>query len=1011
MEQKLVEYIKSATQSRMEYIDRNRSNDPEPRKQLVREWEAVFLSTAPLTESLIDRSRLTSSYEVTDYIGNMLNQHLNNRNNVPYPWTVGHPIIEKIIQSQYAQSNDSFSQIIKSYVARSLTEDTTVDGPRFIAFLRDQKFTDEQIVSIVCAYSSNPFFMGFNDAQKTNRRNTHSRDRENIPTKFGEYLIPLLPEKKGFLGIGKAAGVKNLVNDMMFAKGGYDNKKFYWLVFLDTYYPEAIDDYEKFFWSFDYNNSKTLNMPVLYFLVERDAAVFEQRIIKALDEGNAKTEHRYSILLRLNQLLAGKYASELEQIGENHFSYFHSQTAKDHYYHDPYTAGAPLSQAYSEYLWQQNEANARERITKFVQASTFLPPNYFTYLDSKMGEQSLSLLVEALFKDPDKRPANGRDYYEVIFKIVDKYNVSSFLDKILEFAVKHADKKSRLIASKTLGKYAENILAKVTDLLTQKTVDQRVTGALILSSIGTEAVLAILNEAVDKETNDDTRDIMLESLADKRFGHAYTLEEVKAMIARADERKKLSKWNEKFLEEDKLPKLYWKDTQPLDQKEIRFLLYRMKRAQGLNSDAEAKQMINLFDPEKSQAFAKAMMTAFQESNADSKLKYYLTLAGLLGSDEIMHGLNSLFKKSVADKRVKMAEYVIGALAMVGSDKALRIVEVIYRKFANKKPALSKAAQDALIAAATELSITMDELADRIIPNFDFDGLYKKFTVDGEEYRAFINAEFKLNYFTEDNKVRKSLPTAASKELKTEFKEIEKEVNDVIRSQSGRLEKYMLEDRRWPVEQWRTFFFENPIMFVYALKLVWGVYDERNNLVRSFYCSEDTSLYNVEDQEVELEDGQQVGILHPIHLTAENLNVWRDKLYNMSMVTIFPIMERPIFRVEENERDQNFSKRFFSQEVPKGADFVNTFLVKQNWIKSSGDGGRSEFTKHFKDGYLKAYANIDGPTAWYQGGNAPAKVFDISFMGKNWTDKICLKDLPPIFYSEVMADIDQLIKAS
>jgi hypothetical protein len=354
---------------------------------------------------------------------------------------------------------------------------------------------------------------------------------------------------------------------------------------------------------------------------------------------------------------------------------------------------------------------------------------------------------------------------------------------------------------------------------------------------------------------------------------------------------------------------------------------------------------------------------------------------------------------------------VGALAMVGSDKALRIVEVIYRKFAAKKPAVSQAARAALDAAAAELNITMDELADRIIPNFDFNGIYKNFQIEGEEYRAFISAEFKLNFLNEDNKIRKSLPANTPKELKAEFKEIDKEINDVVKSQSGRLEKYMIEERRWSPQNWHTFFFNNPIMFVYALKLVWGIYDKEGKLINSFYCSEDTSLYDVNDEEITTNDDGYIGILHPCHLTAAQLEKWKDKLYALSMMTIFPILDRNVFRVEAEEEESSSTRIFSNQEVPKGADFVNTFLPKYNWIKSTGDGGHSEFTKFYKDGLVRAYANIEGPAAWYQGGTAPAKVHEITFMRKNWQDKIALKELPPVFYSEVCADIDNLIKAT
>ncbi|MEM9931301.1 MAG: hypothetical protein AAF840_15910, partial [Bacteroidota bacterium] len=54
--------------------------------------------------------------------------------------------------------------------------------------------------------------------------------------------------------------------------------------------------------------------------------------------------------------------------------------------------------------------------------------------------------------------------------------------------------------------------------------------------------------------------------------------------------------------------------------------------------------------------------------------------------------------------------------------------------------------------------------------------------------------------------------------------------------------------------------------------------------------------------------------------------------------------------------------------------------------------------------------IEGPTAWYQQNAAPAKIRTIRFVGKNWQDKITIKDVPDTFYSEVMADMDYLINA-
>lgn len=1009
MDQKVVEYIQNVAQRNRDWL--NRRTNAEDLIALISEVENVFTGQRELDEKLISQIKLNSDYESQRFLDDIFSFNIVQATGIN-PYTIDSPIVRKLVHKSHftnSQHNrDGLTNHIRRYIFQQLTQDETLDKKAFINFLHTQQFSDEDIVVIVTEFT-NPFYQ---TDQYNRRRNNLAELAEKKLTKFSEFLLPLLQPSKSFLGVKSNNGFKKIIDQQIFKEQGSSDKRIYWLNFLSDHYPESLENqYYDFLLYKDYNSKSIVDLNCLLFLVNKDAAKFESLVLRAMQEGEIQAGCKYSVLKLLNEKLNGKYRDEIIALGESHFSYYKTTNYKGSYYSEPYTFSGPMSEAYTDYLIQQDKANAQERVERLFNESLFLNYTYFKYVNEKFGEMAITWLITALEKDPDNLPSNVDNYYyPAIFTILDQYNVSEHMGKIIEFSIKLAGKKSRELACKAVSKYEDPALAYATQLVIGKTVDQRVTGALILSNIESENVAAILNDAVDKEINDDTRDIMLEALHDKRFHTAYTKQQVVDMIGKAEARKKLSKWNEKWIEEEKLPRLYWQQTkESVTPQQIRFILYRMKRARGLNSDIEAKQLFNLLDKKRSQAFAKTMLAAFQDSNADSKLKYYLTIAALLGHDDMMHSLNTLFKKSIADKRVKMAEFVIGALAMVGTDKALRHVEVIYRKFANKKPAISLAAQEALTAAATELSISMDELADRIIPDFDFDGMYKNFVVDDHEYRAFISSDFKLNYFTEDNKIRKSAPANIDKELKIEFKEIEKEINAVIKTQSGRLEKYLVEERRWAADNWKTFFFGNPIMFVYALKLIWGVYDQEGNLLNTFYCSEDTSLYDVKDDEVIPEDDQFIGILHPVYLKPEVLSQWKDKAYSMGFVTIFHVLERPVFTVDEKEKDQTYTKKFFGETVPKGADFVNTFLVKQHWIKSTGDGGSSEFTRNFKDGQVRAYANIEGPAAYYQGGNTPAKVFEISFVKKDWKDKIALKDISAVFYSEVVADIDQLVK--
>jgi hypothetical protein len=211
-----------------------------------------------------------------------------------------------------------------------------------------------------------------------------------------------------------------------------------------------------------------------------------------------------------------------------------------------------------------------------------------------------------------------------------------------------------------------------------------------------------------------------------------------------------------------------------------------------------------------------------------------------------------------------------------------------------------------------------------------------------------------------------------------------------------------------VEDWQTYFLNHPIMIVYATHLLWIVYGANGKIKDTILCQEDGSIVNYNEEEVTLEDTDSIGLYHPIHLTEmENTN-WNTKLYDKNFVPIFPQTNRKIFTPLEEELEKNVSERFNNQEIPKGADYTKSFMEKSGWLKSSGDGGSAEFSKKFNSIGLTITPYIDGPTSWYQEGNAKATMHQIYFQGANYSEKFLIKDVPPVIYSEIIASFETLI---
>lgn len=647
-------------------------------------------------------------------------------------------------------------------------------------------------------------------------------------------------------------------------------------------------------------------------------------------------------------------------------------------------------------------------------------PNHKQMILSKLAGTYKEQILPSVFSEKGQVLISvwgADDYYKTMFKLLQTIDYQQYEPKVWEFT-KNKSKKIREMAAITLSKLGERIIPEANKLLNDKKGEVRQIGALILSLIKTDESQRILLEALDNEKNDDARDVILESLSGI-LPVPQTEEEVKERIEKAQKRGKLDSPIEKWLDESQLPSLHWVSGKAFTSDEIRYLFYRQSRTKDIRIDSEAKPMLALIDKSTSHDFASALLKTYFTNGADAKQKYCLGLGAILGGDDECNSLKTKVTQWADAGRGKMAEYAVKALALNGSTKALRVVEFFSRKYKNKNKNIGAAANEAFVIVAEDLNISPYELADSIIPDFGFDGLFKEFEVDGETYRAFIDNDFKLAYLNEDNKVLKSLPKATTNELKEEFKEIGKEIKDIVKSQSSRLEQYLVIQRKWNTEKWQAFFMGNPVMFAYAIRLIWGIYDADNQLIDTFRCQEDQTLINAEGDEIELSEDVQIGMVHPISLTAEQITYWTENLYEDDIQPIFPQLTRPVIVLSENDKNLKISREF--QGVQYGGYGFISKMEKIGWNRGSVvDGGWiSSYFKDFSDLGFTAIITQQGELCvGYYDGNA--ELNELMFVRKkavqfgsyvydepsNENDErlMAFGEVPAIIYSEVMADM-------
>lgn len=758
-------------------------------------------------------------------------------------------------------------------------------------------------------------------------------------------------------------------------------------------------------------------------LLAHNAPKYEAYIALTMNRTNINVSFQTALIL--NHFFPQKYDDTVRIKCYEYLEFMEHSSHLKTFYFDWFnniianTRGTYIETVFTELYRLEPSEKVFEVIQNTLLACSCTSKSVVTLVYQWFGEKSLPILVDALSK---------RDCFQsmpetAILEYLKNHNHTIFYPQIWDSLSKTEKKRRSAIAQHLAIVQGEAAIPNAENLLQDKKADIRMVGVLILSVIKTEKSLAILRGVVNTEKNDDARDAMLEGLADlisRETDETIIFDSIEQAKLRGKLEKPLTNWLD--TEGVSFPKLTLISGQILEKEAVDFLFYRMSRTKDIRIDMEAKPLLTLIDKSKSAPFAKVLLKKYFENGADAKLKWCMTLGSILGSDDEMDTIKRKVNEWAEASRGKMAEYAVKALAMNGSTRALRAVEFFSRKYKSKNKNIGAAAIESFAITAEELGISPYDLADSIIPDFGFEGLFKEFEAGGETYRAFVGSDFKIAFLNEDNRTLKALPKGASAALKEEFKDIAKEIRDIVKSQSSRLEQYLVIQRKWSVAKWDAFFRGNPVMFAYAIRAIWGIFDEKQQIITTFQCLEDQSLVNIEGDEFDLDDyteGGQIGMVHPMQLTQEQINHWKDALTDADVQPIFPQLDRPVILLHEANKHVKMCTEF--QGIQYGGYGFVSKMEKLGWFRGSvvDAGGISSYYKDFSElGVTAIIMQVGMIGVGYYEENAElgdlmfVKSKAVSFGSYSYDEPsksddarlMTLGDVPPIVYSEVMADM-------
>ena len=585
---------------------------------------------------------------------------------------------------------------------------------------------------------------------------------------------------------------------------------------------------------------------------------------------------------------------------------------------------------------------------------------------------------------------------------------------------------------------------QVTGLLSSRKASERELGIRVLAGWNTPEDRKALQELYGKEKNAKVHTLLNTVLGDTPAGGEASEGGAggkSPILTREEKVKELHKGGKKrslaWAYETPFCPVHRKNGELAAEEYLQALLlcYSSMGKPGISADAAF--LAEDLESQELAAYVGELFDKWMEAGAEAKKRWVLFAASIHGGSDIIQRLYHQIQEWPQNARGSMAADAVQALALNPQPQALLIVDGIARKFKFKQ--VKAAAGQALEFAASQLGLTREQLEDRIVPNLGFDDhMERQFDYGPRSFTVTITPALEVEIFDENGKKLKNIPAPGAKDdaekaaaAYAEFKEMKKQMKTTVSSQKQRLEMALSAERLWTASAWQELFVHNPIMHQFAIGLIWGVYKD-HKLVQSFRYMEDGSFNTEEEEEYILPQDQatspegqsqsMIGLVHPIELTKESLETWKQQLEDYEIIQPIEQLSRAVYYLTQEEQESKSLERF-------GGMILNDLslggkLTTLGWYRGSVQDAGGFDTYYREDVSLGLGAELHFSGSFVGSGSMGGEdvtVYDVRFYKAGTIERgsycydeakgekqLSLKDIPQRYFSEI---VWQLTKAT
>lgn len=384
----------------------------------------------------------------------------------------------------------------------------------------------------------------------------------------------------------------------------------------------------------------------------------------------------------------------------------------------------------------------------------------------------------------------------------------------------------------------------------------------------------------------------------------------------------ISKKNTSFLDKLDCSWIREKDSEKkIDESIIKYYLSQYLKSEDIKIISSCEKIDRMVNVSDLRELLYNLYNTWLEDEKNNSLKNILIPVSLIASPTQLESLKKQVKVWAENSKTGLANFLIQCIAMRGDKNSLTFVDNIAKT--SKVKRVKTSAQNTLSEIADLYGISLEELEEKIIPDFEFDRYRVRYFNYGErKIKAKIDSNLEIMLFDNNGKEVKSLPKASSKyndnetlvaEYKEELKSIKKQLKTITDLQKFKMQKALILKRKWQVDKWQEIFIDNPIMNIFAVGLIWEERNEDEKILGRFRYMEDGSFNTIDEEEYILQKNTYISLANSREMSEEEIKNWKIQLEDYEITQPIEQLELEMYSLNDEEKESGILKIFSDRE--------------------------------------------------------------------------------------------------